>query len=444
MTAPLLLAFYGDDFTGSTDALEFLARAGVRTVLFIEPPTPAQLVHYPGIQAVGVAGLTRSLPTAALEAELWPAFAALSTLGAEHVHYKICSTFDSSPSIGSIGHAIDVGAEIFDAKFVPLLVGAPVLGRYCVFGNLFARLGGGGEIHRLDRHPSMSKHPVTPSDESDLRLHLAKQTAKRIALFDILKVALPETSAQAELAALVVGGAEIILFDILYPDQLGRIGGLLDAQAGRQKPFFSVGSSGIEMALGAHWAAQGRLKQRTSWPDPGPASPLLAVSGSCSPVTTKQISWALAHGFTEVALDAAKVATESEAPAVLVEVVSHLKKGRSVVVHTSKGGLDPRITPAVSSRLGTALGRIALNAVEQAGIRRVLFAGGDSSSHAARALGVKSLEMLAPLAPGAPLCKAHIPGSVANGLFSGERQLLRARRVLPIQWQLWPHPARLR
>jgi hypothetical protein len=32
-----LLAFYGDDFTGSTDAMEILERAGIRTALFIEP-----------------------------------------------------------------------------------------------------------------------------------------------------------------------------------------------------------------------------------------------------------------------------------------------------------------------------------------------------------------------------------------------------------------------
>jgi uncharacterized protein YgbK (DUF1537 family) len=36
----LLLAFYGDDFTGSTDAMEALAISGYRTVLFLEPPTP--------------------------------------------------------------------------------------------------------------------------------------------------------------------------------------------------------------------------------------------------------------------------------------------------------------------------------------------------------------------------------------------------------------------
>ena len=186
----LLLAFYGDDFTGSTDALEFLSKAGAKTVLFIKPPTVEQLNRYENLDAIGVAGMTRSMSPALMEKELRPSFAALKELGARHVHYKVCSTFDSSPATGSIGKAIDIGAEIFPSVFIPLLVAAPALGRYCVFGNLFARMGIGskGNIYRLDRHPSMSKHPVTPSDESDLRIHLAKQTAKKIGLADILQV----------------------------------------------------------------------------------------------------------------------------------------------------------------------------------------------------------------------------------------------------------------
>src|SRR3974390_489304 len=86
----LLLAFYGDDFTGSKDALEFMTRAGARTILFIEPPTRQQLARYPGIQAIGVAGSSRSLGPEAIEAELRPAFETLKGLGAAHVHYKVC------------------------------------------------------------------------------------------------------------------------------------------------------------------------------------------------------------------------------------------------------------------------------------------------------------------------------------------------------------------
>ena len=135
----LLLTFYGDDFTGSTDALEQLTLGGIHTALFIAPPTPAQLNNFPGLQAIGVAGKTRSLAPDAMERELKPALLALKKLGARHIHYKVCSTFDSSPTIGSIGRVMEVAAKIFPAKFIPLLVAAPALGRYTIFGNHFAR-----------------------------------------------------------------------------------------------------------------------------------------------------------------------------------------------------------------------------------------------------------------------------------------------------------------
>ncbi|HTT56815.1 MAG TPA: four-carbon acid sugar kinase family protein [Opitutaceae bacterium] len=421
----LLLAFYGDDFTGSTDALEFLCRAGARAALFLAPPTPAQLARFPGLRAVGVAGRTRALGPAAITAELRPALAALRALGAPHVHYKVCSTFDSSPRVGSIGRAIDVAAEIFPARFVPLLVGAPALGRYCVFGNLFARMGIGsaGVIHRLDRHPAMSRHPVTPARESDLRRHLAPQTRKRIGLFDILQFARSAEEQRAALERIAADGAGVVLFDVLESRQLEPIGRLLDAEARRAAPLFSVGSSGVEMALGAVWAAEGRLTPVRDWPDPGPAGPLLVASGSCSPVTEQQIAWAVGHGFAEVALEAAALGAARgravrEAAAVAA-AAGHLRAGRSVIVHTSRGGVNRRLAALrgrAAELVGTALGRVVRGAVEQARPRRVVIAGGDTSSHAVRTLGLEALEMIAPLAPGAPLCRARAPGSPLDGL----------------------------
>ena len=434
-----LICYYGDDFTGSTDALEFLTRAGVRTALFIEPPTSDKLARYPDLQGIGVAGLTRSMTPDAMEATLRPALIALRNLGAPHVHYKVCSTFDSSPTIGSIGRVIDVATEIFKARFVPLLVGAPALGRFCLFGNLFARMGIGsdGEIYRLDRHPSMSKHPITPMDESDLRLHLAKQTKKRIGLFDILKVALPLDDAKAALDTMLDDEPEIVLFDVLYASQLALIGALLDAHATPKHPLFSVGSSGIEMALGAHWAAEKKLQPVSSWPDPGEAKPLLVASGSCSPVTDGQIAKALANGFAEVALDTAALAAEKDTAKVVQnaadEVAKHFKAGRSVVIHTSKGGNDPRLaaTEKVFAQrgfdkmavktlsahvFGSALGKVVRQAIEQYKVKRLCVAGGDTSSFAARALGIEAVEMIGPMSPGAPLCRARAPGSPADGL----------------------------
>jgi uncharacterized protein YgbK (DUF1537 family) len=184
----LKLSFYGDDFTGSTDALESLALAGLRTMLFTSVPTPVQLAEHRDLDAFGVAGMTRAMGPQEMERELRPALVALRELGAPNVHYKVCSTFDSSPTVGSIGRVIDIAWEIFEPRFVPMLVGAPALGRYCIFGNLFARCGTESEPYRLDRHPSMSRHPVTPMNEADLRVHLCKQTSKSIGLFDIVQL----------------------------------------------------------------------------------------------------------------------------------------------------------------------------------------------------------------------------------------------------------------
>jgi 3-oxoisoapionate kinase len=416
----LLLAFYGDDFTGSTDALEQLTLAGLRAALFIEAPSKAQLKKFPGLQALGVAGMTRPLTPEAMQRELAPALKKLKSLGARHVHYKVCSTFDSSPKIGSIGRVIDIATRIFHAPFVPLLVAAPALGRYTIFGTHFARygIGSNGSIHRLDRHPSISQHPITPMTEADLRLHLARQTTKKIALFDILKVALPEKECRAALKQILAGKPDVVLFDAVDIKQLARIGGLIDSFASVKRSLFSVGSSGIEMALAATWS-----RKRFPTAQALPAKQIMVGSGSCSPITEKQIDWALKHGFAEIALDAgafnsAKNGGE-EIRRATTATVKLLRAGRSVLVHTTRGRADKRIAATLkngtANTLGTALGKVLRGALDQAKVQRLCIAGGDTSSFAARALGIEALEMIAPLTPGAPLCRVFAPGSPADG-----------------------------
>jgi len=75
----LKLTWYGDDFTGSTDVMETLALAGLRAVLFLVPPETELLqARFSDVQALGVAGISRALPTDQLAGELEPVFAALS------------------------------------------------------------------------------------------------------------------------------------------------------------------------------------------------------------------------------------------------------------------------------------------------------------------------------------------------------------------------------
>ena len=404
-----MLAFYGDDFTGSTDALEFISRAGARAVLFVEPPTKEQLAQFPDMDVIGVAGKTRSLSPEKMERVLIPAFEQLKSLGAKHVHYKVCSTFDSSPATGSIGRAVDCGAAVFENRPIPVLGGMPALGRFCVFGNLFARLGIGsnGHIHRLDRHPSMSKHPVTPADESDLRVHLGKQTSRKIALIDIVRLDSPIEDWKD------VENEEVVLIDALYDQQLSKIGQWLMEQQRKHGVCFSVGSSGIERALGNRWNEMGQLRPVTTWPDLQKANPLLVVSGSCSPVSIEQIEWGKANGFEDVIIDAVKISMgETIDITVLDRVASFLLQNKNVIVHT---GLKKPATLS-AQKLGSALGKIAKYAAMNSNVKRVVVSGGDTSSYAARAMEISAVEMIAPLVVGAPLCRAFSENGKINGL----------------------------
>jgi len=406
----ILLAFYGDDFTGSTDALEFISRAGAKAVLFTEPPTEEQLKSFPSLDAYGVAGKTRALNPDEMEEILIPAFEQMKSIGAKHVHYKVCSTFDSSPTVGSIGKAIDCGAKVFANRVIPVLGGMPALGRFCVFGNLFAKMGIGsnGKIYRIDRHPSMSKHPVTPMNEGDLRIHLGKQTNKKIGLIDNV-----QQKAKKKEWLDSITDEEIVLLDTTNEDELLKIGEWLNAQQKKHSQLFSVGGSGIEMALGNYWNKAGVLKPVTKWTKIHKAEPLLVISGSCSPVTAGQIAYGKANGFEELIIDAVKICNDGVVDEIVMKKVDEsLNQKKSLIVHTG----EMQTQNLSSEKLGTVLGAIAKGAVINAGVKRVVIAGGDTSSYAARAIEIYAVEMIAPLIIGAPLCKAYSKNKKIDGL----------------------------
>lgn len=413
----ILLAFFGDDFTGSTDALESVSSMGAKAMLFIEPPTAEQLRRNPGLQVLGVAGLTRSMPPAQMAEILEPAFQSLLQLLPRHVHYKVCSTFDSSPSTGSIGKAIDIGMNVFRNPFVPLLVAAPGLGRFTVFGNHFARMGTqpSAEVYRLDRHPSMRRHPTTPATESDLRVHLSRQTRKQVGLVDIQAVSAGATQVLQSLNRNIEAGKEIVLLDALEESQLLTIGQCLDTWANATNgPLFSVGSSGVESALGAWWQHEGELSTVASWPKPGKANPLLVISGSCSPVTGRQIARAKQIGFEEIIAspDTCMPGNDALLEQLVKRALVAMQHDKSVIIHTN--GTQAAAKEISAELLGTMLGKAVLQIAGQFNLRRLVVAGGDTSSYAARAMGIEAVEMVAPIVKGAPLCRAIAPGSAVD------------------------------
>lgn len=436
----LLLTFYGDDFTGSADAMEALTLGGVRTALFLEPPRPEQLTgRFAGLRAVGIAGVSRSMSPAQMDEELPPLFQALKQLQAPLIHYKVCSTFDSSPTVGSIGHAIDLGWQTIDPPFVPLAVGVPVLRRYVVFGNHFATVG--DETYRLDRHPAMSRHPVTPMGESDLRRHLAAQTERRMGLIDVRHLAEPLPAIEKRLQQLLDNDTEIVFFDTLDEDHQLTVGQLIWGQRGK-RPLLVVGSSGVEYALVASWQALGMVEPAPALPSPGAVQPLLVMSGSAAPETAVQIRWATDHGFAARRLDApALVDPDSEARARAQAVAAALEildRGDSLVLFSAEGPDDPAIAAtrlrlqqlgldpgSAGRRLATAQGQILSAIVEQSDLRRICTVGGDTCGHVNRQLGIYALELLIPLAPAAPLCRA----SAADARFDGLEIALKGGQI---------------
>lgn len=409
-----LLSFVGDDFTGSTDAVEVLELAGVRTVLFTRPPTPEQLQQHPDAQAFGVATVARLLPPDAMASLLRPTFSAIREFGAPFLHYKVCSTFDSSPSIGSIGRALDVGVDVCRTACVPVVVGAPSLGRYCAFGNLFVRNRNDTEPLRLDRHPSMSRHPVTPMHEADLRLHLAWQTNSKIGLFDVTQFDGGRESQRAAYAA-IRATHDAVLIDLVHERDLAAVGALLVGDRAARGTTFVVGSSGVESALCAYWSESGTIAPTSVAAAAREAipclDPILVVCGSCSPVALRQVQCAMDHGFSAV-----EGSTEpSRLDEAVSRVVASLASGKDVVLHT-EGTRDAATTAPQEAAVGRALGQIVRRVLEQRPVRRVVIAGGDTSGAVASTLGVESMRLAATLVRGAPLMRVTALGSPADGI----------------------------
>lgn len=406
MIPPLVLAYYGDDFTGSTDVMEVLTWAGLPGVLFLQPPTDAQLTRFPGARSIGIAGESRSQSPEWMSANLPAVFERLRAFGAPLTQYKICSTFDSSPHVGSIGRAIDIGLDVFESDWAPIVVGAPNLRRYQAFGNLFARIE--TETYRLDRHPTMSRHPVTPMGESDLRRHLASQTDTSIGLVDLL--ALASGDGQSRIDTAVARGDRAVLFDVLDESSLIEVGRLIWGNRGAAS--FSVSSSGLQYALVSYWRSVGALPPISPPAPADPSNRIAVASGSCSPETAASISWASANGYEGIRLEPRAVASgQIDEP--LIQAKRAAAEGRSFIFYTALGPDDPSLIDADAAfrhSIGENLGRLLGQSLEQTGIRRAIVCGGDTSSGVGQQLDIFALTALCPMAPGSPLCRAASDG----------------------------------
>lgn len=410
MSDGLLLSYYGDDFTGSTDVMEALSSGGVPTVLFTSIPDEAQFARFADCRAVGIAGVSRSQPPGWMDENLPSRFGWLKALGARHCHYKVCSTFDSSPTRGSIGRALEIGLQCFGQQAAALVVGAPQLRRYTYFGQLFAAYR--DQVYRIDRHPVMSVHPATPMQEADLLVHLGKQTGLATTRLEILGEA-PLSKASAALANVENGVVRCVLIDVYDAFSQRQAGLLLDKALERLGPFV-IGSSGVEYALLDVWKDAG-IARPADAPQPLRKLERIAiVSGSCSPTTARQIDTACANGFEGIPVDFQALVSgqglEAAYEEALAQASAALRTGRSPVLYTARGAQSIRASvPGSGDAAGRTLGRLLNALIERHDLSRAVIAGGDTSSHALGELGVFALTLRHPIpeSPGSPVCEAH-------------------------------------
>jgi 3-oxoisoapionate kinase len=422
-----LLCWYGDDFTGSSAVMEAMSAAGMPAVLFFDVPTPPQRARFADYRGIGMAGVARAQTPAWMRNNLPRFYRAMAECDAPVSLYKVCSTLDSSPEVGSIGAALEVGLPYLDGEWIPFLTAAPAIGRYQLFGNLFARAN---EItYRLDRHPTMSRHPVTPMHEADVRIHLGKQTSIPMGLVDY--VALRSGQGAQALAAQVAAGKRIVALDVIDDDSLADAGALIWERRGRR--IFAVGSQGVAYALAAYFRRAGLLSTASPAGSSAAARQIAAVSGSCSPLTGAQIEWAGQHGFTLIRVDVCKAV---EAPGWKAELDrvgrlagAALRRGESPLLFTAIGPEDPAIGAfraavtaagrdfiAANEIVSKGLGHVLNSLVREGGVQRVAIAGGDTSSYAAQALDIYAITLLAATIPGAALFKACSNDPALDGL----------------------------
>lgn len=362
--------YVADDFTGATDTLATLARAGQKARLFLDVPSPDEVSD---LDAFGVATDARALGNAEIKSLMKQIGAQLKAHQPDILHYKICSTFDSAPDVGNFVTATNQLCQSLDESRRIIVGGQPSLGRYCISGNLFARAYD-GKTYRIDAHPVMRVHPVTPMRESDLRVHFTNLGGGEIHLSDPLEPAIEQNS--------------VTLFDALKTSDLARIGAVVRQGA---KPLVCIGASSVAQAV--FGADQGERPVCAQSFD----GPVLGFVGSRSSVSLDQVKQA--NSYVTISIDPKALETDE----LIRRAVVLLEQKKNVLIHIIDGQVDVRHARDIA----LASARLIAAIVSKVQVGLLVVAGGDTSSAIIKQLAPQSLSCLGDIDPGVPMCMAH-------------------------------------
>jgi uncharacterized protein YgbK (DUF1537 family) len=397
--------WYGDDFTGATDTLATVARRGRRAFLFLQVPDPQKLAQVGPLEAVGIAGAARAMEPSEMRAELAPVGAFFRDLGVRILHYKCCSTFDSASARGNIAAAAAILREYVAHGTVAIVGGQPSLGRYCAFSNLFASFGVEGGVFRLDRHPTMSRHPATPMTEADLRKHLAA-----LGIGDVEAIHWPLLAGDPEA---VTGEwqrlstmSSAVLLDALDEQHVDAIGRLLRTES-RLHSLLAVGPTSVAQAF---LEEEGIM---VSHPPTQMDGPVLAFVGSLSPTTRAQV--AAARSYTHMAVDPGSVLSSTDyRERIIDKAATALAQGRHVMLSTApQAGDAPH---SADADLAPVSAFLVDEVLRRRPVRRLAIAGGDTSSRIVGELGYWGLGYHSQISNGVAVSLARSDDSSRDGM----------------------------
>ena len=276
LAGKISLGCIADDYTGASDLANTLTRGGLRTVQTIGVPTDD--LKLPEVDAVVVSLKSRSIEadlavSRSRAAEKW-----LRGRGADHVLFKICSTFDSTDA-GNIGPVMDALRADSGDTIVLVTPAFPETGRTVYQGNLFV-----GSVP-LNESP-LKDHPLNPMHDSNLVRVLARQSQTKIGLAGLADIARGLDAVRGRLADLAGKGIGAAIVDAVFDRDLETIGTVaLDHR-------LSVGASGIGLGLARALVASGKVKSSapSAASDAVVGGPAACLAGSCSQATLQQIA----------------------------------------------------------------------------------------------------------------------------------------------------------
>jgi len=402
-----LLGCIADDFTGATDLANMLVRGGMRTVQSIGIPEES-LAAGLDADAIVVALKSRTVPVADAVEESLAALEWLRARGCEQIFFKYCSTFDSTAA-GNIGQVSEALLARLGSDFTLACPAFPENGRTIFRGHLFVQ-------DQLLNESGMQHHPLTPMGDANLVRVLQEQTTLKVGLLRYDTVAQGAEPVRQRIAQLRAEGIGMAIADAVSDADLYTLGA-----ACADLPLLT-GGSGLALGLPENFRRAGKLRDSDAAQLPAVSGGDVVLAGSASVATNGQVAAWLEAGRPALRID--PLALAAGKPVVEQALAFARDAGQTVLVYATS---SPDEVKAVQAQLGVeragslvekALGDIAKGLL-QAGVRRFVVAGGETSGAVVQALGVRLLQIGAQIDPGVPATVSSQGEPLALALKSG-------------------------